>query len=111
MFSLTKEERLVLFILALVILLGSIGHWFFKAYPQLNDIVNVMDSTEIYTKINVNKAGLQELIDIPYIGPYTAQKILDYRQEHGPFKNLDQIKSVEGIKEKNFIKFSVFLKI
>ena len=111
MFALTKEERLVLCILALVILLGSIGHWFFKAYPQLIDIVDVMDSEQIYPKLDVNKANLEELIDVSYIGPYTARKILDYRQAHGPFKNLEQLKSVEGIKEKNFEKFSVFLKI
>ncbi|MBI3616783.1 MAG: helix-hairpin-helix domain-containing protein [Candidatus Omnitrophica bacterium] len=51
------------------------------------------------------------MVRIPYIGEYTARQIIDHRQQKGPFKSLEEIKLVRGIKEKNFAKFSGFLKV
>lgn len=51
-------------------------------------------------KININKATLQDLDGIPGIGPSTAQKIIDYRQEKGKFKSVDELTNVSGIGEK-----------
>jgi competence protein ComEA len=31
------------------------------------------------------------------VGPVTAQKILDYRSEHGPFRSVDDLDAVPGI--------------
>ena len=111
MVGLTKQEKLVLFILGIVLLAGSGLQYLLKKYPQLTDIVNLVETDKIYPKVDINKAGFQELVDLPYIGPYTAQKIIDYRTQNGPFKTLNQIKFVKGIKEKNFREFSAYLKI
>lgn len=53
-------------------------------------------------KININKADSANLIQLPGVGPATAQKILDYRSKNGPFKNIEDIKNVSGIGEKKF---------
>ncbi len=50
--------------------------------------------------ININTATLAELDSLPGVGPVIAQRILDYREEHGPFTNLSQLTLVEGIGEK-----------
>ncbi|GAG64460.1 unnamed protein product [marine sediment metagenome] len=47
--------------------------------------------------ININTAGLTELELLPGIGPSTAQKIIDYRQENGPFSTIDEVQNVSGI--------------
>lgn len=48
-------------------------------------------------KININKAAQTEIETLPGIGPSTALKIITYRNEHGKFKNIEDIKNVSGI--------------
>ncbi len=56
-------------------------------------------------KININTADSEELQKLNGIGPATAEKIIDYRETHGRFKAIDDIKDVSGIGDKTFEKF------
>lgn len=47
--------------------------------------------------VNINTATVDELDTLPGIGPSTAQKIIDYRVQHGPFSQIEQIMDVSGI--------------
>lgn len=47
--------------------------------------------------VSLSSATLEELDQLPGIGPVTAQKILDYRTEHGPFASVDDLDVVPGI--------------
>jgi len=53
-------------------------------------------------KININVADITKLQEIPGIGPVTAQKIIEYRENNGKFKTIDEIKKVNGIGEKTY---------
>ena len=48
-------------------------------------------------KINVNTATETELESLPGVGPVLAQRIIDYRTEHGPFATVDALDDVSGI--------------
>jgi len=48
-------------------------------------------------KVNVNKAGVEELMNLNGVGKSTAEKIVAYRQEHGPFKKPEDLDAVSGI--------------
>lgn len=47
--------------------------------------------------VNINTAGLEELTSLPGIGPVLGQRIIDYREEHGPFENTAALLNVSGI--------------
>jgi competence protein ComEA len=47
--------------------------------------------------VHLNTATLEELDTLPGVGPVTAQKILDYRNEHGAFSSVDELDAVPGI--------------
>jgi len=47
--------------------------------------------------VHLNTATLEELDTLPGVGPVTAQKILDYRDEHGAFSSVDELDAVPGI--------------
>ncbi|BCW40735.1 hypothetical protein StoSoilB3_22700 [Arthrobacter sp. StoSoilB3] len=48
-------------------------------------------------KVNINTASLEELGTLPRVGPVTAQRILDWRKEHGAFTSVDELDAVDGI--------------
>ena len=47
--------------------------------------------------VDINRAGLTELVILPHIGPVIAVKIVKYRNMHGLFEAIEDIKKVEGI--------------
>lgn len=52
--------------------------------------------------VNINQAELGELTALPGIGEVKAQAIIDYRNAHGRFQSIDELKNVKGIGEKTF---------
>ena len=66
--------------------------------------------------IDLNRASVQDLEAVPGIGPVLAQRIVDYRKAHGPFKRIDELqekvlgfgpKKLESIKPYLFIDAAV----
>lgn len=50
--------------------------------------------------INLNTAGVEQLDELPRVGPAIAQRIVDWREQNGPFTSVDDLLGVPGIGEK-----------
>jgi competence protein ComEA len=48
-------------------------------------------------KVNVNTADVKSLMTLTGVGRKVAEKIVEYRDSHGPFKKADDIRKVEGV--------------
>ena len=59
--------------------------------------------------LDLNRATAQDLDALPGIGPALAQRIVDYRQAHGPFKQIDDLREVSGIGPENLQKLKPYL--
>lgn len=63
------------------------------------------------SKININKASIEELKNLPGVGDSLAEKILNYRKENGKFKSIEDLKNVNGIGEKKFESMKEYISI
>ncbi|MCB5294371.1 helix-hairpin-helix domain-containing protein [Arthrobacter sp. SO3] len=48
-------------------------------------------------KINLNTAGADELATLPRVGPVLAQRIVDWRTQHGHFQRVEELDAVDGV--------------
>jgi len=88
----------------IVIFLPSLKHHHLDPLQPIElDFVNVLIPTfydrEPSENIHLNTALLEDLIKLPGIGAVLGERIIAYRQEHGPFKVLSDLKKVSGIGE------------
>lgn len=72
--------------------------------PVVVNVVSEEASSSPEWPVNLNTATLEQLDTLPGIGPVTAQAILDYREENGPFTSVEELEQVYGIGEKTLEK-------
>ena len=78
---------------------GAENEQIVEILPESTTSINSGASSKI---ININKASQTELETLPGIGPSTALKIIDYRNENGKFSNIEDLKKVSGIGDSKF---------
>ncbi|MBL7033526.1 MAG: ComEA family DNA-binding protein [Candidatus Delongbacteria bacterium] len=122
-----QEKRVLLFILA-TFLLGSglrlISHYRLQSHmsqldsldrvflerakrlPQVSDDTPVSDESAATgvsgtAPLDINRASATELETLPGVGPVLAQRIVDWRQQQGPFLQEDDLLQVRGIGQRS----------
>jgi competence protein ComEA len=62
-------------------------------------------------QVDINKASTTELTAIPGVGNALAQRIVEFREEHGPFQRIEDLLKIKGIGEKSFQKMKPHVKV
>ena len=88
-----------LLLLALMFVVGSAGLSPATVSAAQNPAVKVSIET-----IHLNQATAEQLQALPGVGPALAERIISYRDEHGPFRSVDQLAEVNGIGEAKLAK-------
>lgn len=79
-------------------------------YETESTIVNA-DKNDTNKKININTAQKDDLKKIVGIGEAMADRIIEYRQKNGKFKNIEEIKNIKGIGKGKFEKIKKFIMV
>ncbi|MEA2327050.1 MAG: competence protein ComEA [Thermoanaerobaculia bacterium] len=61
--------------------------------------------------VNLNTADAAQLAMLPRVGAKAAQRILDYRKEHGNFKKTSDLMQVKGFGEKSFERLAAYVTV
>ena len=76
-----------------------------------NSLTDVVESCVNYVGVDLNVASASLLTHVAGLNQLIAQRLVDFREEHGKFVNRNQLKDVSGIGEVTFTQAAGFLKI
>jgi len=60
--------------------------------------------------ININTASADDLERLPHIGRKTADAIVEFRAENGPFRRVEHLMLIRGVSEKRFLELRPLLR-
>ncbi len=61
--------------------------------------------------LDINKAKKSDLLTLPKVGPVTAERIIRYRDDYGPFKSIDDLLNIKGIGSKTLEKMKPLITV
>ncbi len=67
------------------------------------------DKAAVDFKVDINTAEVDELITIPEVGQTLAQRIVQYRHQHGPYQTVDDLRHVRGIGPKTLERLRAYV--
>ncbi len=73
-----------------------------------HDVIVIPKKVETI-RISINTADKEQLVQIPSVGPSTADKIIEYREQNGPFQSIEELTNVKGIGEKKLEKMRDYI--
>jgi len=57
----------------------------------------IEDESQDSLRVDINTADIEELDELPQVGPATAESIVEYRQTNGQFSSVDELEEIPGI--------------
>jgi comEA protein len=64
-----------------------------------------------HSSININTAGKEQLMKLPGIGEVYAERIIRYREDHGPFTSVEELIKIKGIGVKTMERIRPYIKV
>jgi len=83
-------------VVALLVALGSLVSWPVNAAPPSHSGAAATSAPD-GAPVNINAADVKELMKLEGVNRRVAEKIVEYRDTHGPFKKPEELRKVEGV--------------
>lgn len=80
-------------------------------YDRVRNIDDPTARRTVRFEVNVNEADWPEIAQLPAIGPIMAQRLVAYRQTHGPFRSVEEVVMVKGIGEKTLAAIAPYVTV
>jgi len=115
-----RRERLALLCLTAALAVGSVAaladYWAPHSLEEFRVVrsavaVEVVEVEPEPLSVDVNRASVVDLQRLPSIGPKTAARIVDYRQQQGAFAAPEDLLQVRGIGAATYEKLKPFLRV
>ena len=97
--KITKTEKYLLLLTAIFLLCLALLYFTDHRSVGGGDYTVTPHPPAVPGKVNINTADAAQLEALDGIGPTLAQRIVAYREEHGPFADIESIMDVNGIGE------------
>jgi len=68
----------------------------------------IEDESQDSLSVDINTADVEELDELPEVGPSTAETIVEYRQTNGPFSSVKELEEIPGIGPETLEKIGPF---
>ena len=105
---LSDQHQLALALLASFAIAG-IGLWYGWSIWSGEGDIDQAKSIPLKFQVDVNQAGIGELMAIPSVGPKMAEAIVEHRELQGSFDDLDRLQEVSGIGPKKLEQLKKYL--
>ncbi len=108
---LRRRDQALLAGVVLLSLLMMGGYWVTQVVISKRVVdIDHAPAPGIAYQVDVNRADWTEFLQLPDIGEAIARQIVAYRQAHGPFKDIGDLRRVRGIGKKRFEDIRPFLR-
>ena len=104
-----KPRSIIALCTVAVILIGVAGFGFLRRQHLKQQYGLFIEEATVC--ISINHGSADDLEALPGIGPRTAQSIIEYRETHGSFQTLDDLKRVKGIGDAVFDRITPYIKL
>ncbi len=111
------KEKMVILVLTFTFAVGVLVNIYKKTRLRVQatrlpiEVINSGNELNQDSLIDINKATREQLEALPGIGPVLAQRIIDYRQRKGGFKNIEELRNVPGIGPKRLTMIMGLVKV
>ncbi len=116
--NITKKSKVTIIVLGSILVIGIlilVVNNLMQTSQKKKELQEGMGIVERETKelkkVNINKADIETLVQLPGIGPVKAKAILDYREKIGKFHSLIEVTNVKGIGKETLVKLEPYLEM
>jgi comEA protein len=103
-----RKEIFILLILITVLLVINVVSYVRRENLKKSYVILVEEEA---IQISINEADVDELTELPGIGPVLASRIIEYRNQNGLLEKLEDLKQVKGVGDKVFQKILPYIKL